>query len=73
MQVVTTTTTVDSIIYDVSTTTTSATASAPKSCPTQVLINGGFEDGTTTPFVFSEGPRVGTGWTRPVPTSELVQ
>jgi hypothetical protein len=57
MQVVTTTTTtVDSIIYSLSTTTTSATASAPKSCPTQVVINGGFEDGTTTPFVFSEGP-----------------
>ena len=56
MQVVTTTTTVDSIIYSLSTTTTSATVSAPKSCPTQVVINGGFEDGTTTPFVFSEGP-----------------
>jgi hypothetical protein len=56
MQVVTTTTTVDSTIYSVSTTTTSATASAPKSCPTQVVINDGSEDGTATPFVFSEGP-----------------
>jgi len=26
------------------------------SCPTQVVVNGGFEDGTTTPFMFSNSP-----------------
>lgn len=56
---VTTTIEADSTSVSTSFTTTSsvtATQAVIESCPSQVVANGGFEDGTTTPFVFSNSP-----------------